>query len=154
MKTLFLFLLLPVLSFAQLTNAETETLDLIKIYTTTTTTANYKDALKLSDALLQKHPEDSVVLLNRVRLYDAYVRKNKCSKYIVPKDEYLCTQALNFYTTAKQQLHYPRLNLSIARVYLHQGDKIKAKLYFEKALATDAFSDLEEEAIKGYLIQI
>jgi tetratricopeptide (TPR) repeat protein len=154
MKLLLFLFLVPVLSFAQLTDAETQNLQLIETYTKSTTTANYNDATKLSDALLQNHPTDSIVLLNRVRLYDAYVRKNKCNKYIVPKAENLCTQALNFYTSTKKQINYPRIALSIARVYFYQGDKANAKLYFEKALATNAFTDLEEEAIKGYLIQI
>jgi len=159
-RFLFLFLV-PTLCLAQLTPTETQQLQEIESNTDALSTAAYQDAKTMSNALLQKHPSDSLVLLSHVRLLDAYVRKSKCSPYLVPKDENLCTDALNFYNTVSKSLNYPRLAIAQGRVYynyaVHQNKPeaaAKAKAYFNQAIASGQLSEYEIEGLKRYLIQL
>jgi len=161
MKTLLTLFLLPAICLAQLLPTETDQLQLIESNTATLSTAAYQDGMVLSNALLQKHPSDSLVLLTRVRFLDAYVRKSKCTPYLVLKDENLCADALNFYNTVAKTINYPRLAIAQGRVYynyaVHQNKPeaaAKAKTYFNQAIASGQLSDYEIEGLNRYLIQL
>lgn len=161
MKYILILLLVPLFSFAQLTDAEKADIDLIKHYYGVYSNQNYRDAIDLSDALLKKHPQDSLVLINRVRLYDSYITKSKCNKYMTPKSENLCSEAIAFYDANFNTINNPRVHLSFGRVYyylaLYEGfDAFKpaAKQHFEKAIASGAFNENEINYLKEYLIQL
>lgn len=161
MKLLYILLLIPALSFAQLSEQDKELLDVIDSNADILSTNAYSHGLAISDSLLVKYPKDSTILINRVRFLDAYVRKSKCTAYLVPKDKDLCSKALKLYDAIENGMDYKRIAIAKGRVYYNyaiitdkEKDKAAARFYFNKAIDSGELSDYEIQGLKRYLIDL
>lgn len=150
-RILFILMLMPQLLVSQ---TKEQKLEEITITAEALSDEAYKQASALSDSLLAKHPNDSLVILNRVRLFHSYVRKSKCQKHNFPTINNLCENALEFYNTSGDKINYPRLSVSKGLVYYNwakyggKPTKQKAVVEFEKALQNADLADFEKLRIQ------
>lgn len=150
-RLLFILMLAP-----QLLVSQTKEQKLEEITTTAEALSDeaYKKASALSDSLLAKHPNDSLVIINRVRLFHLYVRKSKCQKHNFPTINNLCENALEFYNNSGDKIKYPRLSYSKGLVYYNwakyvgKPTKEKAVIEFKNALKNADLADYEKLRIQ------
>ncbi len=168
MKIVLVFIFLPLMAFSQLTAKDSLQLKRIISIGSDLSESDYKNATEMSKELLVKYPNDSLVMLTQVRLYNMYVKKSKCSEYLVPKNANICEKALRFYKKFDSLYSYPRINLAIGNVYYvtalyknyspktdlsNQENRDKAIYYFNRLLKTD-LADFEKREIDLLILRM
>lgn len=160
MKLLAILLLSPFFAFSQLTPKDSIALSGVLSQASGLSEYDYKLASKSASELLAKYPNDSLVLLTQVRLFDMYVNKSKCQNYLVPKNTDVCTKALSFYDLVDDKIKYPRLSIAKGMVYYYlakKGDKTaktKATQYFNEAIANGKLADFEKREIDLFILRL
>lgn len=159
---------MPLLAFSQITVKDSLQLERILSIGSDLSDIDYRRASDMSKELLVKYPNDSLVMLTQVRLYDMYVKKSKCSEYITPKKSNICEKALNFYNDFDSKFNYPRIHLAKGNVYFvtamytsfkpktnlsNQENKAKALYHYKELLKTD-LADFEKRKIDIKIMQL
>jgi hypothetical protein len=145
MKLLILFLLLPLLAFSQLQPKDSIALSSVLSQASGLSEYDYKLASKTSSELLTKYPNDSLVQLTQVRLFDMYVKKSKCSEFLTPKKSNICEKAMSFYTSFERKFNYPKIELAKGNIYYYTT---MFKSYQPKTSLSD--TENKEKAIHHY----
>lgn len=154
MKKLLFILLLPFLTFGQLTEKETLKLDEILSQAEGLSEYDYKLAVSMSDSLMVAHPNDSLVLVNRVRLFHIYVKKSKCQPHNYKN---VCDNALEFYNVVSNKIAYPRLSVAKGMVYYNwskyndKPTKKEAISQFNTAITTADLADFEKLRLQTFI---
>ncbi|MDN3621329.1 hypothetical protein QWY81_17815 [Polaribacter undariae] len=160
MKTLLLFILLPTLLFAQLTPKDSIALGSVLSQASGLSESDYKTATEVSERLVKTYPNDSLVLVTKVNLYNMYVKKSKCNKYLTPKNSDVCNKALSFYNLVDEKINNPRLAIAKGMAYYYlskQGDttaKNKAIEQFNNVLANGNLADFEKREVEVLIMRL